>query len=158
MQFQFPKRILLNRAPTSTSQFADGYKVPSEKTLSHLKGQFPPKTTLLKSQQNFQTRLRSNFLFTSILNIHLKSFQDYWSQVNSRQTFTDRHLLAPINQQFYRFSFVYVFSEGWFDHRSYDQTTLIRMYKQITRFHLKSHLKYILKVEIVTKSSNQLSL
>ena len=90
MQFQFPKRILLNRAPTSTSQFADGYKVPSEKTLSHLKGQFPPKTTLLKSQQNFQTRLRSNFLFTSILNIHLKSFQDYWSQVNSRQTFTDR--------------------------------------------------------------------
>ena len=27
----------------------------------------------------------------------LKSFQDDWIQVNNRQTFTDRHLLIPIN-------------------------------------------------------------
>ena len=26
-----------------------------------------------------------------------KNFQDDWSQVNNRQTFTDRHLLIPIN-------------------------------------------------------------
>ena len=39
---------------------------------------------------------------------------------------------------------------------SYGQTTVIRMYKQIRKLHLKLHLKrlrlkYMLKVEIVTK-------
>ena len=58
-----------------------------------------------------------------------KIFQDDWSQVNNRQSFTDRHLLIPINEQVYKFSFVYAFSSWWFDHRSYDQTTLIRMHK-----------------------------
>ena len=39
--------------------------------------------TLLKSQQNFQTCLKSNFLFTPISNIYTsKGFQDHWSQVN----------------------------------------------------------------------------
>ena len=61
-----------------------------------------------------------------------KSFQDDWGQVNNRQTFTDGHLLISINSQVYEFSFVYTFSQGWFDHRSYDQTTLMRMYKQIS--------------------------
>ena len=71
-----------------------------------------------------------------------KGFQDDWSQVNNnRQTFTDRHLLIPINLQIYKFSFVCAFSSGWFEHRSYDQTTLMRMYKQIRKLHLKLHLK-----------------
>ena len=54
--------------------FTEGYKVPPEKTQSHLKSQFPPEITLLKSQQNFQTRLKSNFLFTYISNIYFKRF------------------------------------------------------------------------------------
>ena len=61
-------------------------------TESHLKGKFPPEMTSLKSQQNFQTHLKLNFRFTPI-----KRFQDDWSQNNNRQTFTDRHLLIPIN-------------------------------------------------------------
>ena len=60
--------------------------------------QFPPEMTLLESQLNFQTYLKSNFLFTPISNIYTsKGFQDDWSQVNNRQTFTNRHLLIPIN-------------------------------------------------------------
>ena len=55
-------------------QFAEGYKVPPEKTQSHLKSQVPPEMTLLKSQQNFQNRLKSNFLFTPISNIYFKRF------------------------------------------------------------------------------------
>ena len=43
-------------------------------TKSHLKIQFPPEMTLFKSQQNFQTRLKSNFLFTPISNICFKQF------------------------------------------------------------------------------------
>ena len=49
-----------------------GYKVPPEKTLSHLQSQFPPEMTLLQSQQNFQTHLKSNFMFTPISNICFK--------------------------------------------------------------------------------------
>ena len=45
-----------------------------EKTQSHLKSQFPPEMTLPKSQQNFQTCLKSNFLFTPISNIYFKKF------------------------------------------------------------------------------------
>ena len=65
------------------SQFAEGCKVPpqkkkqakeNKKKQSLLKSQFPPKMILLKSQQNFQTHLKSNFLFTPILNISLKRF------------------------------------------------------------------------------------
>ena len=55
------------------------------------------------------------------------------------QTFTDRHLLIPINEEVYKFSFVYVF----FEHRPYDQTTLMRMYKQIRKLHTKLHIKKI---------------
>ena len=77
-------------------EFAEGYKVPPKKTQSHLKSQFPPDMTLLESKQNFGN-LKSNFLFTPIQNITSKSFQDDWSQVNNRQTFTDKHLLIPIN-------------------------------------------------------------
>ena len=56
-----------------------------------------PEMTLLKSQQNFQTHLKSNFLFIPISNKYTsKGFQDDWSQVNNRHTFTDRHLLIPI--------------------------------------------------------------
>ena len=59
-----------------------------------------------------------------------KSFQDDWSQVNNKQTFTDRHLLMPINKEkVYTFSFVYRFSKGQFDHRSYDQTISMRINK-----------------------------
>ena len=35
---------------TTTTYFAEMYKVPPEKTKSHLKSQFPPEMTLLKSQ------------------------------------------------------------------------------------------------------------
>ena len=50
------------------------------------------------------------------------------------------------------------FHTGWFDHSSYDQTTTIRIYKQIRKLHLQLHLKglnlkYMLKVEKITKSS-----
>ena len=60
--------------PNKRPYFAEGYKVPPEKTQSHLKSQFPPEVTLLKSQQNFQTCPKSNFLFTSISNIYFKRF------------------------------------------------------------------------------------
>ena len=55
------------------TQFAQGYKFPLKKTYPHLKSYFPPEMTLLKSQQNFQSRLKWNFLFTPISNI-LKRF------------------------------------------------------------------------------------
>ena len=44
----------------------------------HLKSQFPTEITLRKSQQNFQSRLKSlpSRIYTS------ESFQDDWSQVN----------------------------------------------------------------------------
>ena len=48
---------------------AVGHNVPPEKTQSHLKSQFAPEMALLKSQQNLQTHLKSNFLFTPISNI-----------------------------------------------------------------------------------------
>ena len=41
----------------------------------------------------------------------------------------------------------------WFDHRSYDQTTLMRMYKQTGKLNLKLHLEYMLKVETLPKGS-----
>ena len=47
-------------------------KVPAEKTQSNLKSQFPPEMTLLKSQQNILTHLKSNFLFTPTSNIYFK--------------------------------------------------------------------------------------
>ena len=40
-----------------------------------------------------------------------KSYLDDQSQISSGQTFTDRHLLIPVNyQKVYTFSFVYIFS------------------------------------------------
>ena len=47
-----------------------------KKSQSHfsIKSQFSPEMTLLKSQQNFQSHLKSNFLFTSISNICFKKF------------------------------------------------------------------------------------
>ena len=45
------------------------------KTQSQLRSQFPPEMTLLKSQQNSQTCLKSNFLFTPVhSNIYFKRF------------------------------------------------------------------------------------
>ena len=41
-----------------------GTKSHLKKTQSHLKSHFPPEITLLKSLQNFQTPLKSNFLVT----------------------------------------------------------------------------------------------
>ena len=75
--------------------YKEEYKVPPEKTQSHLKSQFPPEMTLLKPQQNFQIRLKSNFMSSRIYTS--KCFQDDWSQVNNMQSFTDRHLLMAIN-------------------------------------------------------------
>ena len=49
-------------------------KVPPEKTQSHLTNQFPSEMTLLKSLQNLQSRLKSNFPFTPISNICFKKF------------------------------------------------------------------------------------
>ena len=68
----------------------------------------------------------------------LKSFQDDWSQVNNRQTFTDKHLLIPINSEG-------LYIQGWFDHRSdvLYQNPLMRIYKQIRKLHLKLYLKEI---------------
>ena len=43
-------------------------------TKSHLKSPFPPEMTLLKSQQNFPSCLKPNFLFTPISNISFKKF------------------------------------------------------------------------------------
>ena len=48
---------------------------------SHLNSQFPPEMTSLKSQQNFQTCLKSNFLFTPISNIYFKRFSR-WLESN----------------------------------------------------------------------------
>ena len=54
-----------------------------------------------------------------------------------RTTFTDSYLLILINWQVYKFSFVYPFWKGWFEHRSHDQSLFMSMYKQIRRLHLK---------------------
>ena len=75
-----------------------GVKSPPEKTQSDLKNQFPPEITLLKFQQKLQAHLKCKISCSLPFRIHTsKSFQDDWSQVNNRQTFTDRHLLIPIN-------------------------------------------------------------
>ena len=44
------------------------------KKQSHLKSPFPPEMALLKSQQNFPSRLKPNFLFTPMLSICFKKF------------------------------------------------------------------------------------
>ena len=63
-------------------------------TKSHLKSQFPPELTLLKSQQNAQSYLKPDILLSQIY--ASKSFQADWSQVNIRQAFTDDHLWYTI--------------------------------------------------------------
>ena len=73
------------------------YKIPAEKTQCHLKIQFPPGMTSLKSQQNFQTCLNQIYWSLSSRIYTSKGFQDDWRQNNNRQTFTDRHLLIPVN-------------------------------------------------------------
>ena len=94
----------------------------------HPKTQFPPEMVLSPSKNFRPAKDQISCLVLSRIYTS-KIFQDDWSQVNNRQSFTDRHLLIPINEQVYKFSFVYAFSSWWFDHRSYDQTTLIRMHK-----------------------------
>ena len=69
-------------------------------TKSHLKSQFPTEMTLLQSQQNFQSHLKSNFLFTPISNIYFTGVKVticrvsligiYWYQ--STNKFTNSHL------------------------------------------------------------------
>ena len=54
--------------------FAEGYKVPPEKSQSHLKNQFSYEMSILKYQRNFQTRLKSNFLLTPISNTYFRMF------------------------------------------------------------------------------------
>ena len=83
-------------------------QTPTWKRQSRLRSHFPPEMTLLKAQEIFHTWLKSNFLFTPILNIYFKRFSRW--PVNNMQTFTDKHLLIPINQQVYKFSFVYALS------------------------------------------------
>ena len=90
---------------------------------SHLKWYYLSPSKNFRPAKDQISCLVLSRIYTSII------FQDDWSQVNNRQSFTDRHLLIPINEQVYKFSFVYAFSSWWFDHRSYDQTTLIRMHK-----------------------------
>ena len=66
--------VILGNLWSFTTIVRRGVQSPPEKTQSHLKTQFPPEMTLLKSHQNFQTRLKSNFLFTPIWNMYLKRF------------------------------------------------------------------------------------
>ena len=64
----------INKKYQSISYFIEGYKVPPEKKQSHLQSQFPPEMTLFKFQQNFQSCLKLNFLFTPIFYICFKKF------------------------------------------------------------------------------------
>ena len=61
---------------TYWAYLAEGYKVRPEKTQSDLKSWFSPEMALVKSQKNFQTRLKtrlkSNFLVTLVSNIYFK--------------------------------------------------------------------------------------
>ena len=51
-----------------------GVQSPTWKNTVPPKESIPPEMTSLKSQQNFQTCLKSNFLFTPISNIYFKKF------------------------------------------------------------------------------------
>ena len=65
-----------------------GVQVTPEKRKSHLNSQFPPEMAILKSHWNFQSQLKSNFLFTSLPSqiYAWKCFQHDCSQVNNMQT------------------------------------------------------------------------
>ena len=60
------------KASMLEAYFTEGYKVPPEKSQSHLKNQFFFKMSILKYQWNFQTHLKSNFVFTPISNIYFR--------------------------------------------------------------------------------------
>ena len=107
---------------------------------SHLKSQFLPEIALLRSQQNFHSCLKSCSLPYQIY--ASKSFQDDWSQVNPlmhnipkciKGLTIGRPLLIGI--YWYQSTnrslciVIYTSSWWWFDHKSYGQTTLMRMSK-----------------------------
>ena len=58
-----------------------GTKSHLKKTQSHITSQFPPEMILLKSQQNFQSHLKSNFRFTTISNICFKTYSRWLTGV-----------------------------------------------------------------------------
>ena len=59
---------------SSTYSSQRGIKSHLKKAQPHLKSQYPPEMILLKSHQNFQACLKSNFLFTPISNIYFNKF------------------------------------------------------------------------------------
>ena len=72
---------------------------------SHLKSQFPPEMTLLKSQQNFQSRLELSFLFTLISNICFKQFSR-WRVKTGKQYY-------KLFQILYHYQTILMFSESY---------------------------------------------
>ena len=108
-------------------------------TKTHLKSQFPPEMTLLKSQQNFQSCLKSNFLSIPNSNICFKRVK--LTIGKSTIPFTDRQFLIPFLSTSRRFT-----HSHWFIHFSKGGLTIKKDKKRL-------HLKYMLKVETVTKGS-----
>ena len=81
-----------------------GVQVPPEKTQSHLQSQLPPAMTLLKPQQNFQTCLKSNFLFTPISSIYFKMFSKWLESKLGRLSLIAIYWYQSINWLVYIFS------------------------------------------------------
>ena len=119
------------------TQFAEGYKVPPEKTQSHLKSQFPPEITLVKSQKKLSDLPKTKFLVHS----HLKYILQKVFKITEVKLTTSR--LSLIGIYLYQSANRVINSNLLMhSHRgslSIDlmiKTILMRMYKQIRKLHL----------------------
>ena len=115
-----------------------GTKPHLKKIQSHLKSQFPPEMMLLKppAKTSVLPKIRCP------VHSHVQFMPQKVFKMTEVKLTIGRLLMITIywyqlTQKVYTFWFVYTFTSGWFDHRSYDQTTLIRMYKEVRKLHLK---------------------
>ena len=122
-----------------------------EKTQSYLQSQFPPEITLLpviKSQENIQTHLKSNFMFTPNLKYML---QKVLKMTGVKLTIGRLSLIGIYwYQSTNRFIISHLFM---YSHKGGLTIDLMIIYKQIWKLHLKLHLKTITS-KIYAKSWN----
>ena len=118
---------------------------------SHLKSQSPPEMTLLKSQQNLQFRIKSNYQFISISNICFRKFSRWlelrvgrllligicWYQWTNRR-FVHSHLFIHSHKGGLTIDLIF-------------KPPLVRIYEQIRQLNLKLHLRLHLKPKITSK-------
>ena len=111
---------------------------------SYLKSQFPPEMALLKSQQNFQSCLKSNFLFTPILNICFKKFSRWLDSSQKQADFYFYFYWYQSTNRRFMHSHLFIHSQkSGLTIGLMVKPTLMKMYKKIRKLNLKLRLTKI---------------